>query len=104
MLASFAEAKRTATRLHINVADTGPGIREDQLNLLFVPFERLDAGRTDVEGTGIGLALSRRLAEAMGGGLDVESTVGVGTTFIVELPAAAKSAAAVEAGSGVSTP
>jgi CheY-like chemotaxis protein len=54
--------------------------------LLFVPFERLGAERSDVEGAGIGLALSRRLAEAMGGDLDVETTIGHGSTFWVELP------------------
>jgi signal transduction histidine kinase/CheY-like chemotaxis protein len=74
------------TRLRIKVSDTGPGIRADQLDLLFVPFERLGADRTQVEGTGIGLALSRRLAEAMGGTLDVETAPGEGCTFWVELP------------------
>jgi signal transduction histidine kinase/ActR/RegA family two-component response regulator len=76
----------TPTRLRLKVSDTGPGIREEQLDLLFVPFERLGAERSRVEGTGIGLALSRRLAEAMGGAMGVESTVGQGSTFWVELP------------------
>jgi signal transduction histidine kinase/ActR/RegA family two-component response regulator len=74
------------TRLRLKVTDTGPGIRTDQLELLFVPFERLGADRSRVEGTGIGLALSRRLAEAMGGSMGVESVVGQGSTFWVELP------------------
>jgi signal transduction histidine kinase/CheY-like chemotaxis protein len=72
--------------LRIKVHDTGPGIRPEHLGLLFTPFERLGAEQTSVEGTGIGLALSRRLAEAMGGTLDVETTLGQGTTFWVELP------------------
>jgi signal transduction histidine kinase/CheY-like chemotaxis protein len=74
------------TRLRRKVTDTGPGIPSDQLDLLFVPFERLGADRTRIEGTGIGLALSRRLAEAMGGSMGVESAVGRGSTFWVELP------------------
>ena len=74
------------TRLRLRVTDTGPGIAPDQLDLLFVPFERLGAERTRVEGTGMGLALSRRLAEAMGASMGVESTVGEGSTFWVELP------------------
>jgi signal transduction histidine kinase len=74
------------TRLRISVTDTGPGIPAEQMGLLFVPFERLGAERTTVEGTGIGLAISQRLADAMGGSLHVESVVGRGSTFSVELP------------------
>ncbi|MDT4921340.1 MAG: hypothetical protein QOI15_2242 [Pseudonocardiales bacterium] len=73
-------------RLRIQVTDTGPGIPNERFSLLFTPFERLGAEQTTVEGTGIGLALSRRLAEVMGGTLDVESTVGRGSTFSVEFP------------------
>jgi signal transduction histidine kinase/CheY-like chemotaxis protein len=76
----------TPNRLRLKVSDTGPGIPDDQLDRVFVPFERLGAERSRVEGTGIGLALSRRLAEAMGGSIGVESTVGRGSTFWVELP------------------
>jgi len=75
-------------RLRINVADTGPGIRPEHLGLLFSPFERLGAERTDVEGTGLGLSLSRRLAEAMGGTLGVSTELGRGSTFWVDLPVA----------------
>jgi signal transduction histidine kinase/CheY-like chemotaxis protein len=76
---------RGAARLRIKVTDTGPGIPPDRLARLFEPFERLGAEQTDVEGAGIGLALSRRLAEAMNGTVDVESTEGTGSTFWVEL-------------------
>jgi CheY-like chemotaxis protein len=74
------------TAFHISVADTGRGIPAERLGLLFTPFERLGAEDTDVEGTGIGLALSRRLAEAMGGRLLADSTLDQGSTFTVELP------------------
>lgn len=73
-------------RLRIVVSDNGQGIREEDLPRLFVPFERLGAEATGVEGTGVGLALSRRLAEAMGGNLDLESTQGRGSRFWVEFP------------------
>jgi signal transduction histidine kinase/CheY-like chemotaxis protein len=76
----------TPGTVRIQVADTGPGIPREQKHLLFTPFERLGAEQTTIEGTGIGLALSRRLAEVMGGTLDVDSTVGRGSTFWVEFP------------------
>jgi signal transduction histidine kinase len=71
-------------RMRIAVADTGPGIARESLTKLFTPFERLNAG-SDVQGTGLGLALSRSLVEAMGGSIEVESTPGEGSTFTVEL-------------------
>lgn len=74
------------TSMRIAVTDTGPGIPKEQLGRLFVPFERLGAERSAIEGTGIGLALSRQLAEAMGGSLGFETEVGRGSTFFVELP------------------
>ncbi|MPY94531.1 MAG: hypothetical protein GEV08_16170 [Acidimicrobiia bacterium] len=73
-------------RLRLDVSDTGPGIPAEQVGLLFVPFERLGASQSTVEGTGIGLALSRRLAEAMHGTLGVRSVEGEGSTFWLELP------------------
>jgi signal transduction histidine kinase/ActR/RegA family two-component response regulator len=75
-------------RVRINVTDTGAGIRPEKLDLLFKPFERLGADQTGIEGTGLGLALSRGLAEAMDGIVGVESTVDVGSTFWVELAGA----------------
>ena len=63
------------------VTDTGPGIAAKDLGRIFTPFERLDAARTGVEGTGLGLAVSRGLAEAMGGTLTVASREGLGATF-----------------------
>jgi PAS domain S-box-containing protein len=75
-------------RLQITVADTGPGIDPAALERLFVPFERLGSEQRGIEGSGLGLPLSQRLAQAMGGTLEVHSAVGQGSTFSVELPLA----------------
>ncbi len=72
--------------LRIQVTDTGPGIAPENRDLLFVPFERLGAEQTLIEGTGVGLALSRGLAQAMGGRLEVDSALGRGSTFWLEFP------------------
>ncbi|MBK1672255.1 hypothetical protein CKO35_02845 [Ectothiorhodospira shaposhnikovii] len=70
----------------VSVTDTGRGIAPDRLSELFEPFNRLDADVMETEGTGIGLAISRRLAEVMGGHIEVESLPGKGSTFRVCLP------------------
>ena len=75
--------------LRLCVTDTGKGISPEKRERLWVPFDRLDAESSGIEGTGIGLALSRRLAQAMGGDLDIESEGGAGSTFWFELPLAA---------------
>lgn len=76
------------TRTRIVVADTGSGIAVANLSSLFQPFNRLDAENSAIEGTGIGLVISRRLVEAMGGRIGVDSTPGQGSRFWVELPQA----------------
>jgi PAS domain S-box-containing protein len=73
-------------RLRIKVHDSGPGIQADKQTKLFVPFERLGAEQTGVEGTGLGLALSKRLLEMMKGSIGVENNPDRGATFWVELP------------------
>lgn len=81
-----AGAEGDAPRLALAVHDTGRGIEPEKMGQLFVPFARLGAEYTEVEGTGLGLALSKRLVEAMGGTLQAASTPDVGSTFRVELP------------------
>lgn len=68
--------------------DTGRGISPEDMEKLFTPFQRLDADSQSIEGSGLGLVLSRNLVEAMGGTLTMESVVGEGSTFIIELPTA----------------
>ena len=75
-------------RVSLTVTDTGGGIGFEMMDRLFKPFDRLGAEHTAIEGTGLGLALSLRLVEAMGGTLSATSTVGQGTAFTVELQAA----------------
>jgi PAS domain S-box-containing protein len=77
-----------AGKVRLSVTDTGPGIDPALLDRLFTPFDRLDAESSGIEGTGLGLALSKGLTEAIGGTLGVDSVVGQGSTFWIELPVA----------------
>lgn len=72
-------------KVKISVTDTGPGISADQQEALFQPFNRLDAEGTNVEGTGIGLMITRQLVEMMDGEIGLDSKVGEGSTFWVLL-------------------
>lgn len=74
-------------KVRISVVDTGKGIAPERTPQLFVPFERLGAEHSQVEGTGLGLALSKRLVEAMGGTIGF-TTSEAGTTFFVDLDSA----------------
>jgi signal transduction histidine kinase len=77
--------EREHDRARVIVADQGPGLSPDDQAIVFEKFERL--GRTGDGGSGLGLYISRRLARAMGGELWVESTLGEGACFILEVPA-----------------
>jgi signal transduction histidine kinase/ActR/RegA family two-component response regulator len=81
-----AQAVGEGQRLRISVRDTGLGLRAQDVTKLFTPFERLGAAQTRIEGTGIGLALTKRLVEIMGGDVGAASTWGDGSTFWIELP------------------
>lgn len=73
--------------LVVSVEDTGIGIRKKDLDKLFTQFQRLDMERTStVEGTGLGLVITKRTLELMGGSIDVESEYGKGSTFTVTIP------------------
>jgi signal transduction histidine kinase/ActR/RegA family two-component response regulator len=72
-------------RVRLSVRDTGLGLRPDQVEALFQPFNRLGQENGAEEGTGIGLVVTRRLVELMGGQIGVSSSVGVGTVFWIEL-------------------
>lgn len=74
--------------LALTVEDTGPGMSADQLGRLFHPFERLGKDTSQIEGSGLGLIITRSLVEAMGGRLEIRSQLGEGTHVTVSLPAA----------------
>ena len=81
---SIACGETDDDRVYIKITDTGVGISEDDLKKLFIPFERLEQN-ISVEGTGIGLVISTKLVELMGGEFSVESKQGSGSTFAVYL-------------------
>jgi len=86
-----ASIKKDGDRAVIEISDTGRGIPPEELEHVFVKFFRSPGVQTDaIPGTGIGLAISKAIVEAHGGTIDLNSMVGVGTTFEVRLPLAAQ--------------
>jgi PAS domain S-box-containing protein len=85
---TVAAARKDKTFWKVSVTDSGHGIAADNLSRLFVPFERLGQKEGGTAGgTGLGLALCQRLAKGLGGSIGAGSTVGIGSTFWVEIPA-----------------
>lgn len=82
----WAFCKREADMLVVSICDNGPGIPAERQHEMFQAFNRLDAKGSQVEGTGIGLVISKRLANAMGGNLDFHSTPNKETCFYFSLP------------------
>lgn len=81
------ERQDNTLNLMVDVQDTGIGIRQKDLDRLFTKFQRLDMERTStVEGTGLGLVITQRILEMMGGSIDVQSEYGVGSEFLVTIP------------------
>lgn len=74
------------TNLRINVSDTGPGIPTEHHVALFEPFNRLDADKTNIEGSGIGLSIAKQLTEKMNGNIGLDSVVGKGSNFYIDIP------------------
>jgi PAS domain S-box-containing protein len=85
-------------RIRIHIKDTGAGLRPEKLEQLFQPFNRLGQEAGGEEGTGIGLVVTKRLVELMGGAIGVDSTVGAGSVFWIELISVAAPQLAVEGG------
>ena len=72
--------------VRVTVADTGTGIPHERRSEIFQPFHRLGAEKSNIQGTGIGLVICKRLIEGMGGAMDFDSTPGIGSRFWFELP------------------
>lgn len=82
------DTTKTKKFIRILISDTGQGISAEDLPKIFVPFERIGAEKTTTEGTGLGLAVVKKLVDAMNGTQGVESVLGQGSTFWVEFPQA----------------
>jgi signal transduction histidine kinase len=83
-------AKSVNGHFAVSVADTGPGIPENEHSRIFEQFHQIDNSNTKASGTGLGLAIAKQIVEMHGGRIWVESTVGKGSTFQMEIPARAE--------------
>ena len=87
VIVTLAPYDRDGERVRFQVSDTGRGIAPGDVAIVFAPYERGRAAPASAESSGIGLAVVKTLVDMMGGTIAVESEVGVGSTFIVEIPA-----------------
>lgn len=86
------EGRRLDAAVSVTVRDTGPGLEPRRLPTVFEPFARRGRAASSADGAGVGLAAARRLTDAMGGALEVESTPGEGAVFTLRLPAPPRAA------------
>ena len=84
--AQSPDAAAEARRVRFEVSDTGPGIAPEEIKGLFQPFVQTETGLQSREGTGLGLPISQKFVELMGGQIEVESTLGIGSYFAFEIP------------------
>lgn len=78
--------ERPNNKIRVLISDTGIGIKNEGLELIFEPFERFEHSHSNIEGSGVGLTVSKKLTEAMQGTIGVESIYGEGSTFWIEMP------------------
>ncbi|USR91997.1 PAS domain-containing protein [Phormidium yuhuli AB48] len=81
------DASSNSLGIEFIIADTGPGIKPEELSVLFQPFSQTETGRAVKQGTGLGLAISRKFIQMMGGDIQVSSTLGKGTVFTFDIQA-----------------
>ena len=81
------DASSDSLGIEFIIADTGPGIKPEEISVLFQPFSQTETGRAVKQGTGLGLAISRKFIQMMGGDIQVSSTLGKGTVFTFDIQA-----------------
>ncbi|MBN4079762.1 response regulator, partial [bacterium AH-315-C08] len=88
--------KQKNGKMRLGIQDTGHGIAEDKMDKIFQPFERFDVDADQIEGTGIGLAISKKVIESMGGTIGFESVAGEGSFFYIDVPVSDKKPVSLE--------